>query len=30
VICEVIGLNCPVCGRITGNHVLEWDQTIVI
>ena len=30
VICEVIGLNCPFCGRVTGNHVLEWDQTIVI
>jgi len=27
VICENIGLKCPGCGRITGNHVLEWNRT---
>ena len=30
IICEVIGLRCPGCKKISGNKVLEWrpSQTL--
>lgn len=27
IICEVIGGECPGCGKITGNSVLEWRSS---